>query len=246
MSLEFKLPEVSEGVTSVDVAEVRVKEGEVIASGAIICEVETDKAVAEIACPHAGTITKILIKSGDKISVGQPILLMEASGASAPAAPASTPAPAAAAPAPAPAAVAPAPAASAPPVSAAVASGPVDFRLPSVSEGVTKVDVASVAVKVGDTIASGAVVCEVETDKAVAEITCPHAGTITAVHVKPGMSVPIGELLLTINATSGASAPAATSSAPAPAAPTAVAPAAPTQAAAPAAKVQHLPLQLQP
>jgi pyruvate/2-oxoglutarate dehydrogenase complex dihydrolipoamide acyltransferase (E2) component len=31
MSLEFKLPEVSEGVTSVDVAEVRVKEGDVIA-----------------------------------------------------------------------------------------------------------------------------------------------------------------------------------------------------------------------
>jgi pyruvate dehydrogenase E2 component (dihydrolipoamide acetyltransferase) len=235
MSFEFKLPEVSEGVTSVDVAEVRVKEGEVIASGAIICEVETDKAVAEIACPHAGTITKILIKSGDKISVGQPILLMEASGASTPAAPASTPSPAA--PAPATAAVAPAPAASAPPASAAMASGPVDFRLPEVSEGVTKVDVASVAVKVGDTITSGAVVCEVETDKAVAEITCPHAGTITAVHVKPGVSIPIGELLLTINATSSASAPAAKSSAPVPAAPTAVAPAAPTQAAAPAAKV---------
>lgn len=240
MSLEFKLPEVSEGVTSVDVAEVRVKEGDVIASGAIICEVETDKAVAEIACPHAGTITKVLIKSGDKINVGQPILLMEASGASAPAAPAAAPAPAAAAaapaPVPAPAAAAPAPAASAP-TSAAVASGSVDFRLPSVSEGVAKVDVASVAVKVGDTIASGAVVCEVETDKAVAEITCPHAGTITAVHVKPGMSIPIGELLLTINATSAASAPAAKSSAPAPAAPAAAAPALPTQAASTAAKM---------
>ena len=235
MSLEFKLPEVSEGVTSVDVAEVRVKEGDVIASGAIICEVETDKAVAEIACPHAGTITKILIKSGDKINVGQPILLMETSGASAPAAPAAKPAPAPTTPAPAPVASAPVPTASAP-AAASVASGPVDFRLPEVSEGVTKVDVASVAVKVGDTIASGAVVCEVETDKAVAEITCPHAGTITAVHVKPGVSIPIGELLLTINATSGASAPAA-SSAPSPAAPAAVAPAASTQAAAPAAKV---------
>ena len=233
MSLEFKLPEVSEGVTSVDVAEVRVKEGDVIASGAIICEVETDKAVAEITCPHAGTITKILIKSGDKINVGQPILLMETSGASAPAAPAAQPAPAVTTPAPAPVAAAPAPTASAP-AAASVASGPVDFRLPEVSEGVTKVDVASVAVKVGDTIASGAVVCEVETDKAVAEITCPHAGTITAVHVKPGISIPIGELLLTINATSGASVPTM-SSAPSPATPSALAPAASTQAAAPAA-----------
>jgi pyruvate dehydrogenase E2 component (dihydrolipoamide acetyltransferase) len=233
MSLEFKLPEVSEGVTSVDVAEVRVKEGDVIAAGALICEVETDKAVAEITCPHAGKITKLLIKSGDKISVGQPMLLIETSAAGTPAAPAATPAPVAAAAPVAP--VAAAPVAAPAPAPVAASSGPVDFRLPEVSEGVTKVDVASVAVKVGDTIAKGAVVLEVETDKAVAEITCPHAGTITAVHVKPGTSIPIGELLLTINATSGAAAPAAKPAAPAPSAstPTAApaAPAAPSTAA---------------
>ncbi|MFN9719636.1 MAG: 2-oxo acid dehydrogenase subunit E2, partial [Planctomycetota bacterium] len=194
----------------------------VITSGAIICEVETDKAVAEITCPHAGTITKLLIKSGDKISVGQPILMIEASGASAPSTPAATPAPVAAAPT---QPAAPVPVAAAPVASAPTSSGPVDFRLPEVSEGVTKVDVASVAVKVGDTIASGAVVCEVETDKAVAEITCPHAGTITAVHIKPGTSIQIGDLLLTLNATSAAAtstsapaaAPQASSAAPAPA-----------------------------
>ncbi len=77
---------------------------------------------------------------------------------------------------------------------AASAGGPLEFRLPEVSEGVTKVDVASVNVKVGDTIASGAVVCEVETDKAVAEINCPHAGTITAVHIRPGTTIVVGRL----------------------------------------------------
>lgn len=235
MSLEFKLPEVSEGVTSVDVAEVRVKEGDVIAAGALICEVETDKAVAEITCPHAGKITKLLIKSGDKISVGQPMLLIETGASVAPAAPAAKPAPVAAVAPVTPAAVAPPAAAPAP---VAVSSGPVDFRLPEVSEGVTKVDVASVAVKVGDTIASGAVVLEVETDKAVAEITCPHAGTITAVHVKPGTSIPIGELLLTINATSAAAAPATKPAAPAPAvATTSVAAPTATVATSPAAPV---------
>lgn len=224
---EFKLPEVSEGVTSVDVAEVRVKEGDVITSGAIVCEVETDKAVAEINCPHSGRISKVLIKSGDKISVGQPILVIELSEAASAPAPAAKPAPVAATPAPAaaPAAPVPAPAATAP-------AGPVEFRLPEVSEGVTKVDVASVAVKVGDTIASGAVVCEVETDKAVAEINCPHAGTITAVHIKPGTTIPIGELLLTINASSGV--PVAPS-APAPAPKAAAEVAAPKAAPAPVA-----------
>ncbi|RLS28527.1 MAG: pyruvate dehydrogenase [Planctomycetota bacterium] len=238
MSFEFKLPEVSEGVTSVDVAEVRVKEGDVIQAGAIICEVETDKAVAEITCPHAGRISKVLIKTGDSIKVGQPMIVIEASaGAEVPAAaPApATPAPAAA-PVAAPAAAAPATPKAAP-AAAPASSGPMEFKLPEVSEGVTKVDIASVNVKVGDTIAAGAVVCEVETDKAVAEITCPYAGTITAISIKPGTTVQIGDVLLTISVTSGvapasptgpsvSASPAASTSAPVAAvAPAAAAPA---------------------
>jgi pyruvate dehydrogenase E2 component (dihydrolipoamide acetyltransferase) len=235
---EFKLPEVSEGVTTVDVAEVRVKEGDVIQAGAIICEVETDKAVAEITCPHAGRISKVLIKTGDSIKVGQPMIVIEASaGAEVPAAaPApATPAPAAA-PVAAPAAAAPATPKAAP-AAAPASSGPMEFKLPEVSEGVTKVDIASVNVKVGDTIAAGAVVCEVETDKAVAEITCPYAGTITAISIKPGTTVQIGDVLLTISVTSGvapasptgpsvSASPAASTSAPVAAvAPAAAAPA---------------------
>lgn len=238
MSFEFKLPEVSEGVTTVDVAEVRVKEGDVIQAGAIICEVETDKAVAEITCPHAGRISKVLIKTGDSIKVGQPMIVIEASaGAEVPAAaPApATPAPAAA-PVAAPAAAAPATPKAAP-AAAPASSGPMEFKLPEVSEGVTKVDIASVNVKVGDTIAAGAVVCEVETDKAVAEITCPYAGTITAISIKPGTTVQIGDVLLTISVTSGvapasptgpsvSASPAASTSAPVAAvAPAAAAPA---------------------
>ena len=238
MSFEFKLPEVSEGVTTVDVAEVRVKEGDVIQAGAIICEVETDKAVAEITCPHAGRISKVLIKTGDSIKIGQPMIVIEASaGAEVPAAaPApATPAPAAA-PVAAPAAAAPATPKAAP-AAAPASSGPMEFKLPEVSEGVTKVDIASVNVKVGDTIAAGAVVCEVETDKAVAEITCPYAGTITAISIKPGTTVQIGDVLLTISVTSGvapasptgpsvSASPAASTSAPVAAvAPAAAAPA---------------------
>ena len=240
MAIEFKLPEVSEGVTSVDVAEIRVKEGDVIEAGAIICEVETDKAVAEIPCPHAGRITRLLISSGMSISPGTTILEIETANAgAAAAAPAKPAAPAAAAPTPPPAAPA-ATAAPAAPAPAPTTSAPFEFRLPEVSEGVTKVDVASVAVKVGDTIAKGAVVCEVETDKAVAEIPSPVAGKVTAVHVSAGSSMKIGDLLLTIEAVgSTAAAPAAPAAAPAaqapvtPAAPPIAAPAAP--AAAPAA-----------
>jgi len=215
MAIEFKLPEVSEGVTKVDVADIRVKEGDVIEAGAIICEVETDKAVAEIPCPHAGKITRLLISSGMSVSPGTPILEIETAAAGAPAAPAP--------PAPAPATAPPAPAAPA----AAATAAPFEFRLPEVSEGVTKVDVASVSVKPGDTIAKGAVVCEVETDKAVAEIPSPVAGKVTAVHVTAGTTLNIGALLLTIETAS----PAAVATTPA--APVA---APPVAAAAPAAQ----------
>ena len=227
MAIEFKLPEVSEGVTSVDVAEIRVKEGDVIEAGAIICEVETDKAVAEIPCPHAGRITRLLISSGMSISPGTTILEIETANAgAAAAAPAKPAAPAATAPTP-PSAAPAATAAPAAPAPAPTTSAPFEIRLPEVSEGVTKVDVASVAVKVGDTIAKGAVVCEVETDKAVAEIPSPVAGKVTAVHVTAGTTLNIGALLLTIETAS----PAADATTPA--APVA---APPVAAAAPAAQ----------
>ena len=81
-------PEVSEGVESVDVAEIMVSAGDVIAADAVVCEVETDKAVAEIECPHAGTVKEILIAEGDSIEINAPLLVIDevVSGNGAPAA----------------------------------------------------------------------------------------------------------------------------------------------------------------
>lgn len=239
--MEFKLPEVSEGVTSVDVAEIKVAEGDVITAGTVICEVETDKAVAEIECPHAGTIRKILISVGDSVAVGQPLIEIETGAAAAAPTTKSATAPSSTPQSSAPAPVAPPAPAAAP----EVVGSPklVHFKLPSVSEGVTAVDVADVKVAVGDVIAADAVVCEVETDKAVAEINCPHAGTVRAVHISAGQNIPIGAALIDVetstatpqSASASGPAPAATSSAaetPAPAGASSTAPAtAPTSTA---------------
>ncbi len=222
MATEFKLPEVSEGVTSVDVAEILVAVGDTITAGTIICEVETDKAVAEIECPLAGTIKEIRIAVGDSVPVGQPILLIEESSTAATAPPATAP-PAPAKPAtPAaatPAAAKPAAAKPAKPAAAAAAEAPramgtpqtIEFKLPEVSEGVATVDIAEILVAVGDVIAADAVVCEVETDKAVAEINCPHAGTVKAVLVNVGDTVAVGTALISVETSVGGSAAAAPS-----------------------------------
>src|ERR1700722_7314641 len=135
MTTEFKLPLISEGVESADIAAVHVHEGDMIQAGQIVLEVETEKAVAEIPAPQAGRVEKILVKQGQTVKIGQPLLMINESaagdGGSAPAQPAAkgaAPAPAktepaksapakaepAKAPTPAPAAAAPKQPASAP------------------------------------------------------------------------------------------------------------------------------------
>jgi len=81
MALEFKLPQLAEGIDSADVAELHVQAGDTIEADQIVMELETDKAVMELPCPHAGKITKLLVKKGDTVKVGQPVLQIEAVGA---------------------------------------------------------------------------------------------------------------------------------------------------------------------
>ncbi len=100
MGIEFKLPNLGEGVSSADIAEILVKEGDTVSAGQIVMELETDKAVVELPCPHAGVVGRILVAEGATITVGQPVMVIEGAGAAAPGAhasgskPAVTPAPA--------------------------------------------------------------------------------------------------------------------------------------------------------
>jgi pyruvate dehydrogenase E2 component (dihydrolipoamide acetyltransferase) len=88
--MDLKLPPLGEGVDSGSVVGILVREGDQIAKGQGIIELETGKAVAPVPSPAAGKVTKILVSLGDKISVGQAILCLEgnASAAVKPAAPA--------------------------------------------------------------------------------------------------------------------------------------------------------------
>jgi pyruvate dehydrogenase E2 component (dihydrolipoamide acetyltransferase) len=81
--LEFKLPQLAEGIDSADVADLHVSPGDTIEAGQIVMELETDKAVMELPCPHAGKVDKVLVKKGDTVKVGQTVLTMEAVGTAA-------------------------------------------------------------------------------------------------------------------------------------------------------------------
>jgi pyruvate dehydrogenase E2 component (dihydrolipoamide acetyltransferase) len=77
MNVEFKLPSLSDSATSGNVLSVLVREGDVIAANDAVIELETEKAVVEIPCPHAGKITKVLVAKGQTVTAGQALLNLE-------------------------------------------------------------------------------------------------------------------------------------------------------------------------
>lgn len=79
MAIEFKLPEVSEGVKTADVSDILVSEGDTIEAGQVVMEVETEKAVAPVECSHAGRIAKIHVAPGDTVEIGATLLTIETS-----------------------------------------------------------------------------------------------------------------------------------------------------------------------
>lgn len=132
MIMEFRLPELGEGVNEGELVKWRVKVGEQVKDDQPLCEVMTDKATIEIPSHFTGTVTELCAKEGEVVKVHQLMLKGEAKGG-AKAAPAShAPAHSAPAAAPAPAAKAAAPA-SAPAVaksnSADVLASPSTRRL---------------------------------------------------------------------------------------------------------------------
>jgi pyruvate/2-oxoglutarate dehydrogenase complex dihydrolipoamide acyltransferase (E2) component len=75
-----------------------------------------------------------------------------------------------------------------------------EFHLPDLGEGVTEGEIAEWLVKVGDTIAEDDPMVEVETDKATVEIPSPVDGVVAALHADAGDRVPVGALLITLQA----------------------------------------------
>ncbi len=72
------------------------------------------------------------------------------------------------------------------------------FMLPDLGEGLEEAQVTRWLVAVGDHVALNQHLCEVETAKALVEIPSPWAGTVQALHARPGDTVPVGAPLITI------------------------------------------------
>ena len=84
-----------------------------------------------------------------------------------------------------------------------------DLILPELGENIAAGDVLRILVNVGDTIAKDQSVLELETDKATIEVPSSIAGKITAIKVKPGDKVKVGQAIFSVEAGAAAAAPVA-------------------------------------
>ena len=81
MPIELKMPALSPTMEEGTLAKWLVKEGDTVASGDILAEIETDKATMEFEAVDEGTIAKILVAEGtDEVQVGTVIALIAGEG----------------------------------------------------------------------------------------------------------------------------------------------------------------------
>lgn len=200
-TIEMQVPDI--GGDEVTVTEVMVKVGDTLAVDQSVINVEGDKASMEVPASQAGVVQQLLVKVGDKVSTGSPMLILAVAGA-------------------APVAAAPAPAASAPATTSAV----VDVNVPDI--GGDEVNVTEIMVAVGDTVAVDQSIINVEGDKASMEVPAPIAGVVKEILIKVGDKVSTGSLIMKFETASAA--PVAAAPAPAQTASAAPAPAPAVQA----------------
>jgi 2-oxoglutarate dehydrogenase E2 component (dihydrolipoamide succinyltransferase) len=88
MSSNILVPEVGESIVDARVAKWLRKEGDAVAAGEPLVELETDKIDVEVSAPHAGVLSRIDRKDGEDVKVGEVLGILDESarGAATPSA----------------------------------------------------------------------------------------------------------------------------------------------------------------
>jgi pyruvate dehydrogenase E2 component (dihydrolipoamide acetyltransferase) len=83
--MEVRLPEIAEGVDKGEVLTIMVKEGDEVEQDAPLLELESEKATVPVPSPAKGRITKILVRAGQTVKVGQSLVVLEEGDGATPA-----------------------------------------------------------------------------------------------------------------------------------------------------------------
>lgn len=83
--MEFKLPDLGEGLTEAEIVRWLVAVGDVVAIDQPVVEVETAKAMVEVPCPYGGVVTARFGEEGQELPVGAPLITVAVGAQSVPA-----------------------------------------------------------------------------------------------------------------------------------------------------------------
>ncbi|MET7450525.1 dihydrolipoamide acetyltransferase family protein [Streptomyces sp. NPDC005574] len=73
-SLEFRLPDLGEGLTEAEIVRWLVEVGDLVTVDQPVVEVETAKAMVEVPCPYGGVVTARFGEEGTELPVGAPLI----------------------------------------------------------------------------------------------------------------------------------------------------------------------------
>ncbi|MFY0592932.1 pyruvate dehydrogenase complex dihydrolipoamide acetyltransferase [Roseivirga sp.] len=189
-----KMPKMSDTMEEGVIAVWHKKVGDKVESGELMAEIETDKATMDYESYHDGTVLYLGAEEGDAVQVDGVLAivgedgedyqaLLDGESSSEEAAPATE-------------AASPAPA-------AAVSSEKIDtssinatiVRMPKMSDTMEEGVIATWHKKVGDTVESGELVADVETDKATMEYESYDDGTVLYLGASEGEAVKVDGIL---------------------------------------------------
>ncbi|WP_326589071.1 dihydrolipoamide acetyltransferase family protein [Streptomyces sp. NBC_01294] len=85
--MEFKLPDLGEGLTEAEIVRWLVAVGDVVAIDQPVVEVETAKAMVEVPCPYGGVVTARFGEEGTELPVGAPLITVAVGAQTLPEAP---------------------------------------------------------------------------------------------------------------------------------------------------------------
>ncbi len=81
---EIQMPKLSDTMTEGTLVAWKKKKGDHVSAGAVLAEIETDKATMEWESPEDGTLTEIYVQEGGKVNVGDKIAFIGREGEEAP------------------------------------------------------------------------------------------------------------------------------------------------------------------
>ncbi|WP_426486495.1 2-oxo acid dehydrogenase subunit E2 [Flavobacterium sp. 2] len=199
MAIKVTMPRLSDTMTEGTVATWLKKVGDKISEGDILAEIETDKATMEFESFNEGTLLHIGIQAGETAPVDSLLAIIGKEGEDISALLAGGDAPATEAPkADAPAAEAKTETAAPAKAATELPKGVVVVTMPRLSDTMTEGTVATWLKKVGDAVAEGDILAEIETDKATMEFESFNAGTLLYIGIQEGNTAPVDSLLAII------------------------------------------------